>query len=255
MTSRQTLAALVAIPTFLVLAACGTDTVMNEPAEPAPTSAASQESDETPADVDVPDVVGLTPDLARSTLQAAGFKVHADGEGDVVADQDLTGTAEPGSLITLTLEAPPAAKGSRESPGQPGVDVITFSENGEPVWDVTVGAATWNAWDAIHAENQFNDPPQEGFQYVLLPVTATYRGADTGLAWIDIDIKFVTADGRTFENASVVTPGALNDVSELYAGGVAQGNIVFEVPSDAIIDATWAVRYGYFSDPMFFAAT
>lgn len=254
MTPRPILAALAAVPAVLAFAACSADAEVGEKT-PTTASTPSQKSEETPATAEVPDVTGLTLDLARSTLQGAGFKVQAEGDGDVVADQDPTGTAEAGSLVTLTLEAPPADKGSRENPGQPGLDVITFSENGEPVWEVTVAAATWDAWDAVRAENQFNDPPREGFQYVLLPVTATYRGADTGLAWIDIDIKFVTADGRTFEKAPVVTPGALSDVSELYAGGVAEGNLVFEVPSDAIADATWAVKYGYFSDPMFFAAT
>lgn len=192
-------------------------------------------------------------------LAACDGDVRVDEGGATPTEPTVQEPAETESADDVTEEATeddapdPGATGTRANPAEPGVDTLTFSEQGDAVWEVSLGAATLDAWPVVQAENQFNDPPQEGFQYVLLPVTATYRGDDTGLPWIEIDVSFVAPDGRSFDRASAVVPDSLTDVAELYEGGTGTGNVLFEVPADQIDGATWAVKAGWFSDRAFFA--
>jgi len=166
---------------------------------------------------------------------------------------DALETTEPVEATEPEPEPEPEPEvGSRENPGVPESDVATFT-NGDDELDITVGAATWDANGAIAEENMFNDAAPEGTTYVLLPVTTTYRGPNTSLPWLDVDVKFVSASGRSYETASVVTPGDLSDVSEMYDGGTATGNLAFAIPLDDREGGTWAVT-AWYSDPLFFAA-
>ena len=58
--------------------------------------------------VAVPDVTGKELDVARATLEAAGFQVKAEREfpflGKTVKSQSPTGTAPEGSTITLKIK-------------------------------------------------------------------------------------------------------------------------------------------------------
>jgi len=42
-----------------------------------------------------------------------------------------------------------------------------------PGWDVTVLDVDWDAWPEVHAENMFNEPPEEGYRMVMVTVRAT----------------------------------------------------------------------------------
>jgi len=169
------------------------------------------------------------------------------------APVEKTETSEPVKVAEPEPEPEPVAEvGSRQNPGVPGVDVATFT-SGDDALDITLGAASWDANGAIAEENMFNEAAPEGTSYVLLPVTTTYRGPNTSLPWLDVDVKFVSASGRSYEEASVVTPGDLSDVSEMYDGGTATGNLAFAIPLDDREGGTWAVT-AWYSDPLFFLA-
>ncbi len=142
-------------------------------------------------------------------------------------------------------EAPPAEPdGSRQDPFLIGTSV------GNDEWTVVLGAPH-EAWDEIRAENRFNEPPEEGMEHWIVPVTATYTGEETGLAWIDLEFAFVGEDARTYDDCREVIPDDLMDIDELYEGGVAEGNVCITVPAGA--DGLWTVSDRW-SDPTFFAA-
>jgi hypothetical protein len=132
--------------------------------------------------------------------------------------------------------------GSRENPFPIGQPV----HNEE--WQVTLGAPH-EAWTAIAAENQFNEPPDAGMEYRIVPVTATYTGDNTGNAGFDIAVKFVGSDNRTYDDSCGVIPNPLSDVGALYKGGSAQGNACVAVPAGA--EGLWTVSTS-FGDPVFF---
>src|SRR5690606_24458030 len=85
----------------------------------------------------------------------------------------------------------PAApvEGSRENPYALGTTV----SNEE--WEVTVNGVQLAATEAVLAANIINPTPDEGDEYMLVNVTATYVGADVGTPAIDLGFGYVTSDG------------------------------------------------------------
>lgn len=188
------------------------------------------------SDLLVGDTWVINSDLPElETVKAAGLR------GNIFEGMQA---ASPTQKPTATAEL-----GTRANPGQPGDGVATFADT----WEVSVGKYDPDALPELQAENQFNDPPAGGNVYIILPVTVTYIGQESGLPWAELDFQFVTADGRSFNKASVVVPNNLNDVADLYNGGVGTGNVAFEVPADAVAGGTFAVSYSW-GDPLFFAA-
>ncbi|MFJ4109080.1 hypothetical protein [Oerskovia enterophila] len=144
-----------------------------------------------------------------------------------------------------TPEAPPApAGGTRANPFPVGTTVSNED------WSLVLGTPR-EAWGEISAENQFNSPPEAGLEFWIVPVTATYQGATSGTPWLDITVKFVGDDSVTYEDYCGVIPGDLDEVGELYAGGVAEGNVCVAVPAGA--PGLWTATTGW-GEPSFFTA-
>lgn len=173
--------------------------------------------------------------------------VVTDSFHDAFSGSDLS--KSPSSAPTATDQRgggnPAESTGSRENPLPFGQTVSNRD------WEVTLGAPR-EAWAEIQAENQFNDPPKAGMQYWIVPVSATYVGDKTGNAKIDITVKFVGSDNRTYDDRCGVIPNALDDVGDLYKGGVANGNTCVAVPAGA--DGLWTVATGFVGKPVFFGA-
>lgn len=186
------------------------------------------QSDDTPA-VTLPSAASTTASTTEDPATPSPSAVEPTTEP---ADDEPTPTPDP------------AAEGSRSAPFTIGETV------GNEDWSVTLGEPT-EAWKRVKAENQFNDPPADGFEFYLVPVTATYIGDESGFAWLDLRVKFVGADGVTYEDRCGVIPDDLDDVGELYEGGVAEGNTCVVVPEGA--EGLWTLTAGW-SDPVFFVA-
>lgn len=135
-----------------------------------------------------------------------------------------------------------AAVGTRGNPAPAGSTV----KLGE--YSVSLGATATNANDVIAAENQFNEPPVAGRQFVMVPVTATYNGSESGLPWIDLSVNFVGSAGNTYGGSGStddycgVIPVALSDQGEIYSGATSAGNVCVSVPSAEIEGGTWVVE-------------
>jgi hypothetical protein len=133
--------------------------------------------------------------------------------------------------------------GSRQNPFPIGATVSN------EVWDITLGAPR-EAWTEIASENQFNDPPEAGMEYWIVPVTAVYKGDETGNTTFGISVKFVGTDNRTYSDSCGVIPTPLSDIGDLYKGGEAAGYTCVAVPAGA--DGLWTVTPGFIGDPVFF---
>lgn len=134
----------------------------------------------------------------------------------------------------LDVEEPEEAAevGTRENPAPAGSTVVLSDISGE-IYEITFGTATLDAGAIIAAENMFNDPADEGFQYILVPVTFKYVGEETGTPWLDVTFEFVSAAGTTHDGTTgiVVAPQPITDINELYPDASATGNVVLMVPS------------------------
>ena len=169
----------------------------------------------------------------------------------------VTVTSEPAVDVTTETSASAAtaddvaAEGTRAQP----IPVGTPATVGD--WMIVFDPTVPDAGEVIAAENQFNDPAPAGKQFVMATVHATYNGAGSKAAWLELRIQFVGVGGNTFGSSPAdycgTIPDALNDAGEVFAGATASGNECAAVASDQVAGGSWAVVAGFGSDPVFFA--
>ena len=163
----------------------------------------------------------------------------AQTPADAAEPDDAEPAAEPAS------EPAAAEQGTRTNPFPAG----TLVANDD--WDITIGTPR-EAWGEIKAENQFNSPPEDGTEYWIVPLSGTYKGAETAAPWVDLSVQFVGDDSVTYDGSTCgVIPEDLTEVGELYTGGQFTANECVVVPAGA--PGLFTLQVGWFSDPVFFA--
>lgn len=159
-----------------------------------------------------------------------------DGEGATVVSTPAQ--AAPGD----NAPAGDAELGTRQNPVPAGTTVKVGD------WEVMLGPTNLNANDVVAAENQFNEPPAAGRQFVMVPVEVTYAGSDSGAAWIDLSIKFLGSGGNTFgsgasqEDYCGVIPNPMHSLGEMFPGAKGAANECVSVPADQIEGGAWIVE-------------
>jgi hypothetical protein len=172
---------------------------------------------------------------------------NAVGSGDTKV---VAPSGEAGSNAGAAENKSEAKTGTRENPSPIGS--VVESED----WRVVINSATLAASDAVAAANEFNDPPAEGSEYILVNYSATYVGDDSnGQMPAFVSLEYVTADGRTINSfdKTVIAPDAINSSNTLYKDGTVTGNVAFEVPSATAGQGVLAVRPGMLADKVFVA--
>lgn len=150
---------------------------------------------------------------------------------------------EPVAPATTDAPALSGDEGSRKNPLPVGTEATIG--DGTLVLD-----APKDGTEIIAKENQFNDPPEDGFEFYLVPMTATYNGDESANAWADLRVEFVGDDGRTYRDYCGVFPDDISNVGEMYEGAVAEGNACVPVPAGA--EVLWTVT-GFMGDSVFFS--
>jgi hypothetical protein len=103
-------------------------------------------------------------------------------------------------------------------------------------WEVSLlemrrGAA---AWDLISHATADNPAPEDGMEYIILRVKASFLGQEDRSERIDNFYFYIqTADGDLMDFPQVIPPEPALDVS-LYPGGEAEGWIALQAPTAAI---------------------
>ena len=151
--------------------------------------------------------------------------------------------ATPAPTRTPTPKATPTpvAGRSRSNPIPLGETTVV-----PPGWQITVLDVNGDAWPVVLAENQFNDPPEEGYRMVLITVRATnvQTGEETDRV-SEGDFALVGSRNQvyqTFERSCGVTPNELS--GELFPGGTVEGTVCFQAGVDEsnlilIGEASW----------------
>ncbi|MDW0115032.1 MULTISPECIES: hypothetical protein [Sporosarcina] len=129
--------------------------------------------------------------------------------------------------------------GTRSNP-LPFGDTITVKENiyddsfnaYESFVDITLLETIRGeeAWKMIQEENMYNEPADEGFEYVLVKVKGFLKESETeddSLYFSSMNFNFVSNEGEVYDWKSAVIPNQLD--KELYNGGSAEGFIVNQV--------------------------
>ncbi len=178
---------------------------------------------------------------------------------DAAADADEEADPEPAEDEAAGEEAEgeeASALGTRDNP----LAVGTTIEMGD--WTLSVTEVSLDATDAVMGENEFNDPPVDGRQFVMFNVDATYVGAESGTAWLDFGWGIVGSAGNTFGGGSMddycgVIPSPLDDTGETFPDGAVSGNVCISADSDQLEGATIRIEESFSFDDTraFFALT
>lgn len=110
-------------------------------------------------------------------------------------------------------------------------------------YDVTVVSVTSNATDIVMAENQFNEPPEEGEQFFLARIAVTYNGSESGVPASELNFQAVGDSNvgyATYSDTCGVIPDDSYLVTDLFEGGSAEFNVCWSVTSE---DADSLVMY------------
>jgi hypothetical protein len=124
-----------------------------------------------------------------------------------------------------------AELGTRENPIPIGIgQKAKIGSN----WEITILEIVPDAWSIIEAENMFNEPPEEGYQYVMAKVQVSYIGEESGTPWVDLSLRYLGSDGNSYSEGVGVVPKAFSDIGEQFPGATAEGNVGWAVPADAV---------------------
>lgn len=145
------------------------------------------------------------------------------------------------------------ADGSRENPYAVG-DTIPLTD-----WEVVVNSVTLDGTDEVMSENEFNEPPADGRQFVLVNLDATYTGEETGTFWIDLTTKVLGSEGNTFgsgeDDYCGSIPQDLTNASEQFPDATETGNICVSVPTEQLDGALLLLEESFsFEDSRVFVA-
>lgn len=189
-------------------------------------------------------VVGTIAGFVAFFVTAANSFDEAFSSGEVTVSEPAQNDAveeDPSADVPADAEV-----GTRENPVVLGT-MISSDE-----WEVVINSVTLNATDAVLAANTFNEAPADGNAYAVANVTVTYIGEESSFAAM-VGLDYVTATGEvisTWDNFAVAPEPTL-DSGELYNGGSATGNIVFQIPASG--DGSIRVTPGMFGDEVFVA--
>lgn len=143
-------------------------------------------------------------------------------------------TATPTQASTPDQTATPDPVGSYKNPAKIN-DTVTLESVGS-TYNVGVGPVLrgTKANSLIANENQFNDKPAPGYEYILVPVVVQYVKGDQSSENIGpMDFK-AFANGVECKSSFVVLPNNVVELSsgDVMQGGIKSGFIVYQVPQN-----------------------
>lgn len=164
-------------------------------------------------------------------------------------DAEEAGSEDAGSEEAGSEEGSDGEQGTRANPYAPGAEISSSD------WAVTVNSVDLDATDAVLAENEFNEAPEEGHTYILVDITVQYTGDDPEGSMPMTSVAYVSPEGNTFDGTdmSAMAPNSFDSMSTLYEGASTTGNIALQVPADSLEDGTLKVSPGMLADDVFVA--
>ena len=118
-------------------------------------------------------------------------------------------------------------------------------------WEIQIQDIDPDAWSVIETVSRFNDPPEEGRQYVLVKIKISNVGENARKPGGYLTFKYLGTDGLAYDKGCGDIPDPLKQVEEMYPGGATEANICVSVPSKAVKGGSVIVRTS--DDETFFA--
>lgn len=158
----------------------------------------------------------------------------------------------PTTTPTTAAPTPTAAPGTLDNPVRLG----TAAPIGEG-WELTVNAYVPDATADVLAEDEFNEPPDDGFQYALATVAVTYNGSDPTTSMFEVDVGVMGPDGFETDMFScpAIAPKELDTAAEVSPGDTVTGNVCFMLPTATAASMVMYGTAGFVNDDIYFALT
>jgi hypothetical protein len=148
-------------------------------------------------------------------------------------DDDNTPEIGPGNVISATPGIDPsAALGSYANPIPVGATQATVDG-----WSIQVVSVTPDGTQQVLDENSFNTAPEQGRQFFIATVTATWTGAGTQSFDGNYRLRVLGANNETytaFGDACGVTPNEWDEDIVVASGESITGNLCWSVPADEL---------------------
>lgn len=143
---------------------------------------------------------------------------------------------------------------SRETPfafdSAAAIEWDVFGDADRSIWNATVQAPV-DITQAVLAENQFNDPPPEGFVFAGFPVSMTLAQADKVPLAVGFNVDFEIIGGDSdaaHDGRCGVVPNEFPEFQEAYVGGTIQGTICVPIPEADLGHPDTVVAFKFSSD-------
>ena len=144
------------------------------------------------------------------------------GRFEAVADSTPT-PVQPTPSPTPSPTPAPGNIGTRTNP----VSLGQYFRPPDSPLELKIESVDWDAWPEIEAENQFNDPPDAGNNFVLMGISVRNRGneADSFSSYQVSAVGSRAVEYRTFTDSCGVIPDNFEDTTRIFSGGELQGNV------------------------------
>jgi hypothetical protein len=161
----------------------------------------------------------------------SSLQLYASGNlssGDKVFLDASTSPQGPSPMAALTGPQPgAAATPSRLAPNPLG----TAADVGDG-WKLTVTSAASDITDSLKAENQFRDPPPDGYRFFGVGVTYEYDGAGSASAF-NVSTNAVGAGNVSLSTDCGFFSTQIDLTADVFSGGSVSGTVCFVVPSNS----------------------
>lgn len=136
------------------------------------------------------------------------------------------------------------ASGASSSSGTSPSDPVSLGEAAVAGdWQVKILDTTPNGTDLVLAENQFNDPPEDEWQFYLVEVELTYLGTGSQTPLVHVDFGGLGQGAVVRDDYCGVIPDELDDLAELYTNGTISGNVCFPVPTSEAMAGDMVLQF------------
>lgn len=180
--------------------------------------------------------------VASSFDEAFSDDTSAQAPAEEAAVEDTAGDSP-------DAEAGGGEEGTRDNPFAIGTTLSSDE------WDVTVTDVTLDATDEVLAENEFNESPEAGNQYMTVDLDITYTGDSPDGEMPMATVEYVSAGGNTFDGLDdmVVAPNELDTLENLYSGATTSGSMAIQIPSDDADAGVLAISPDMLADKVYVA--
>jgi hypothetical protein len=175
-------------------------------------------------------VIGVVISLVIASATADAIEESLE-EG-ITLNEDLNSDAAEGE----ESNAADAASG-----GQPDAPLPAGTEVAAGNWIVSISNVVPDATDAVLEENVYNEGPEEGFQYFMYQVDATYVGDDSSQLWLDLSFGVYLQETVHRDSCGLVADDVFS-APEVSKDGSVMANVCLAVPTEGVDEALIVVE-------------